>query len=309
MSAEPPAEGKRTYGAFGWQGVNLTLPSSWELAFTQGNFRSGYVRLADERSVRLEVRWEAGPGELSVHRTVDRYISKLSKRARKEGAELAVQRDLKLASPTDKETECYRWVARRQGLAMLSRCAVCRRVVHLQLLADPQEPLKGTARTVFSSLRDHSDDDWLLWRFLDVEFRSPVGLPLARPGLQSGCIRMGFARRLTRLEFVKVSLAEVLLARSGLADWFGQFYGKSLKRRSYGHRKSRVKGHPALDVQGRVWLLVNPMGLFGRRRIVRAACWHCEPTNRLFVCCFDGPKREAEWFPQALAGFRCCEGP
>ena len=47
--------------------------------------------------------------------------------------------------------------------------------------------------------------------------------------------------------------------------------------------------------------------LWGRRRALRAACWHCEDTNRLFICCYDGPEAQAEMFCQALDGFKCCE--
>jgi len=299
----PRAEGFTT---FAWQGISLTVPPSWNLVFTQGDARAGNVRLADENVLRLEMRWQAGGADASPGAMVDSYVAALRKRASKEAADLVVQRDLRLAAPPDADVECYRWTADRQALAMLRRCKRCGRVVHVHLLGRPDEQLKGLARTVFASLRDHSDDGTLLWKFLDVEFRTPARLSLSDRSLQSGCVRMGFSRGLTKIEFVRVSLAEVLLARASLADWFRGFYAKSLKRRSFGISEARWKGHAGLEVTGRVWLVVNPSALVGRRRIVHAACWHCDATNRIFICAFDGPAREAGLFPQAVEGFTCC---
>ena len=296
----------RPYETFGWQGITLTVPADWHIVFNQGRRASGQVRLADESAVRLEVRWQAARGNESPQQTVSTYLARLSRRAAKEGTDLAVQRDLRLASPPDADVECYRWVADRQALAMLSRCRRCSRLVHLHLWGEPAESLKGLARTVFASLRDHPDDGTDLWRFLDVEFRTPSGLPLVRKSLQSGCVRMAFGGRSTRLEFVRVSLAETLLRRKSLKEWFGEFYGRSLKRRSYDASEATLKGHAGLQAEGRPWLLVNPLALIGRRRVLRAACWHCETSNRLFICRFDGPAAQVGLFGEAVAGFKCC---
>jgi hypothetical protein len=206
------------------------------------------------------------------------------------------------------EAECYRWLADRQVLAMATRCAQCGRVVHVRLLGEPQEGLKGLARTVFGSLRDHPEGDELAWQFFDLRFRSPVGLPLTKSVLQTGCIRMIFSRRWRRLEFVRLSLAQVLLADKGLRRWFDGFYAQPLKRRSYRLKEAEVRGHPAVELDGRPWLLVNPLRLAGRGRVSRATCWHCEETNRIFVCGYDGPGSEAGALERAVEGFFCCGG-
>jgi hypothetical protein len=307
MGPHHASDTRRAYKTFAWQGISLTIPSSWELVFTQGKHRAGHVRLADRQSVRLEVRWQRGQVASPPSQAVDSYVARLARRATGEGAQLSVQRNLKLASPAGQDVECYRWVADSQSLAMVSRCRECGGIVHVQLTGRPGESLKGLARTVFASLSDHSDGAWQQWRFFDLEFQSPADLPLARKSLQSGCIRMTFARRQTRLHFVRVSLAQVLLADKSLEQWFKAFYAKPLRRRSFTIRQVGVNGHGGLEVEGRAWRLVNPMGLLGRPRIVRGSCWHCEQTNRLFICCFDGPAQGAEVFPQALAGFRCCD--
>ena len=299
--------GERAFKTFGWQGLSLSVPENWELVFTQGSYQSGYVRLADEESVRMELRWLAARGPSTPSTAVDAHLSKLKKAARKKGVAFDVQRDLRLASPAGKTSECYRWTADHQALAMVSRCGQCSRIVHVQLLGAPHEGLKALARTVFGSLRDHPEDTTMPWEFFDLRFRSPVGLPLFKSVLQTGCIRMTFSRRLTRLEFVRLSLAQVLLTGKGLRTWFDGFYGLPMKRRSYRLKEARIKGHAGVELEGAPWFFCNPLRLAGRARLTRAACWHCEETNRILICGFDGPKAAAAaMFEPAVQSFACC---
>jgi len=306
MGADRERGSTRAYTTFGWQGITLTVPSNWDLVFTQGDYQAGNIRLADEDSVRLEMRWQPPERDRPPEVMVDAYVARLGQRARKDRVELSVRRALNLGSPVGKDVECYRWTAERQVLAMLSRCRQCGRVVHLHLLGRHEEALNNLARTVFSSLGDHAEGGTLLWKFLDVEFISPAGLPLADKSLQAGCVRMAFGRRLLRLEFVRVSLAEVLLARKGLAQWFREFYRKQLRRRSYEVRDASLKGHQGIDVSGRAWLLVNPLRVLGRARVLRGVCWHCDQTNRIFICSFDGPAEKASVLARAVDSVRCC---
>jgi hypothetical protein len=189
---------------------------------------------------------------------------------------------------------------------MLSRCTDCGRVVHLHVMGGIGEQLRGLARTVFSSLADHADGDWTAWSFYDVAFRSPAALPLSRSELKSGCIRMEFGRSLTRLEFVRVSLADVVLKGRTLADWFREFHAKRLKRRRFALDASSAHGHEAVGVEGRPWRLLNPCALVGRRRVLRGTCWRRTETNRIMICCYDGPAAGADVLSPAVEGFACC---
>jgi hypothetical protein len=102
-------------------------------------------------------------------------------------------------------------------------------------------------------------------------------------------------------------MAEVLLSGTTLGEWFRKFYAASLKRRKVGLREETFRGHPAVAVEGRVWRLMNPLSLLGRRRVLRGICWHCERGNRIMACCFDGPAGDAGMLDEALEAFRCCE--
>ncbi len=300
--------GPRAFKTFAWQGICLTVPQNWELVFTQGTYQTGYVRLADEEAVRMELRWRGGAGAGSPAVVVDSHVARLTKEARKSGLSGQIVRDLKLASPAGKDVECYRWTTDRQVLAMVSRCGECKRMVHVELLGARDEGLKAVARTVFGSLRDHAEDGGLPWEFFDLQFRSPAGLPMTRSVLQTGCIRMVFSRRLLRLEFVRLSLAQVLLADKGLKTWFDGFYAAPLKRRRYRLTEGEVKGHPGVRLEGRPWLAMNPQRLIGRARQTRAACWHCAESNRILIVGYDGPVAAGRMFEEGVESFVCCEG-
>jgi len=308
MGSDGSAAERQAYDTFGWQGISLTIPVDWELVFTRGNRGSGYVRLADEERDRLEVRWERPRNPISPTRTVDRYVAELQKRMRKDGVEVSVRRRIGLASPVGKEVECYRWDARRRALAMLSICNVCERLVHVQVLGDRDESMNNLARTVFASLQDHPENGSDLWRFFDIEFRAPADLPLRNSSLKAGCIRMLFKDRKRRLEFVRMSLAQVVLARKSLREWFEEFYSGRLRKYRSDIEEKTVQGHDGLTVWGSPKLLSNPVGIVGCRRTLRVGCWHCEQTNRLMLCAFEGPDRHEEVFSDALASFVCCQG-
>jgi hypothetical protein len=307
MPAVPPPEGRRPLTTFGWQGVALTVPAGWDPVVAHGDYRAGQVRLADENTIRLEMRWQSG-GDRSPAEMVTAYAADLARRARKEGRALEIERDLGLATPPGMTCESYCWSTDRRVWAMLARSDASGRVLHLHLSSGLEEAVKGLARTVFASLRDFAPVEPLAWRFYDMDFVSPAGMPLLRQSLQSGCIRMSFGRRLSRLEFARVSLADVLLASRSLGEWFRQFYAASLKRRRFRLRDQSFRGHTAVAVKGRVWRLMNPLFLAGRKRVVDGLCWHCEAGNRIMICCFDGPATEAGLLEDAVGRFHCCDG-
>ena len=42
---------------FGWAGITLSIPDSWEIAGISGDQKAGYLRLDDENMPRLELKW------------------------------------------------------------------------------------------------------------------------------------------------------------------------------------------------------------------------------------------------------------
>ncbi|MGB9596817.1 MAG: hypothetical protein ACPL7B_11095, partial [Candidatus Poribacteria bacterium] len=42
---------------FGWQGITMEIPSNWELSALSGDYDNGYIRMDDENSPRMELKW------------------------------------------------------------------------------------------------------------------------------------------------------------------------------------------------------------------------------------------------------------
>jgi len=291
---------------FGWQAIELTVPADWELVTTQGKYESGYVALADNEGVRLQLRWDSDAGKVDASEPAGRHIRLIRKAARKAGTDAKVSRDLSLTSLRGKQIECYGWEADGRGLGMVSRCEECKRIVHVVLLGAADGPLRKLARTVFSSLKDHPEDGRLLWKFFDLEFSSPDNLSLRRQALQTGCIQMVFAGRCAELAFERVSLAQVVLASKSLRQWVREFHASELKHWFLDISEARVRGHPGLTMRGRPPLILNPGRLIGRPRELRLACWHCPETNRLFVVRQTALRGRQEGFERAIEGLKCC---
>jgi hypothetical protein len=294
---------------FAWQGVRLTVPTDWELAYTHGRRADGFLRLTDVDGVRMELRWNGRRTKSPAADGVDACLADVCRAARKSGKDFGIRRDTKLASPPGMQAECYAWTERRQNLGMLSRCTGCGRTVHLHVMGRPGEPLKGTARRIFASLQDHPDapDAPEPWRFHDMAFAVPPGQPLLRQRLRAGLERMVFGRRRTRIEFLRASLAELLLTDADLKTCFVRMCARSLRRRSFKATPQKHRGHDAIRVEGRPWLIVNPLRLVGLARTTQAVCWHCDTTNRIMACCYDGPASGADTWRLALDSFTCCD--
>ena len=308
MVSSGQKRGRRNLKSFGWQGINITVPEDWELVATGGDAESGYLRLADSHRVRLEARWEPARGSKKASEAVGRYLKRVRKKAKRQRTELSVRRHLGLASLRDKDIECYRWVSDQQALAMMSLCKECSRLVHVHVLGLPEEQLNNLARTIFSSLQDHSQGGALKWRFYDLEFCTPSGMKLQKQELKTGCVRMSFAGAGGELEFARMSVAQVVLAKSTLEEWFTGFWGKLLRQYRYTIGERDIKNHAGLEVAGVASVLRSPLRFIGRRRRLRAACWHCEETNSLFVCSRSSRSDDEERFREAVHDFRCCDG-
>ena len=42
---------------FGWAGIQLEIPTTWELSGLSGDQKTGYLRLDDAEMPRLELKW------------------------------------------------------------------------------------------------------------------------------------------------------------------------------------------------------------------------------------------------------------
>ncbi|MFP4175948.1 MAG: hypothetical protein ACOCR1_01775 [Planctomycetota bacterium] len=299
-------DNRRQLTKFGWQGISLTVPEQWGLVSTRGDYDSGFVALADEDTQRLQIKWEEGNNDSDPSEAANKYIRSLRKDYESDEQELQVNRRLNLATLPDKKVECYDWIGENRGTGMVSRCDDCHRMVHIVITGGPKESLRNLSRTVFASLQDHAIEERIHWKFYDIEFYSPAELALKRSELKTGCIRMQFRRKSQEIEFVRSSLAQMLLKKQSLKEWFTDFYADKLKRKSWDISAENLKGHEGLMLTGRPWLICDPWGIVGTRKKLRVACWHCQETNRIFVVGYGGRHNE-HMLEDVVNSTVCCD--
>ena len=65
---------------FGWAGITLSIPDSWEIAGISGDQKAGYLRLDDENMPRLELKWsESKRKKNDLHAVLDEYFKLVRK--------------------------------------------------------------------------------------------------------------------------------------------------------------------------------------------------------------------------------------
>lgn len=284
----------------------MQVPPDWELVAVDGDRRAGSVRLMDERAVRLEARWSEGKSGTAAA-VVSDHLREISRRARRQRAELKVERNVNAAAFADPgvDFECYEWRAEQKAVGLVRRCPACGRTVHVQVSGEAGEQLRGRARRIFSSVRDHPDDGWELWAFYDLSFDVPEAFRLDRADLKTGCVTCRFSRRRDELELSRVSLAHIALRNTDLEGWARSFAAGTLARFRVAAEEGRLASHPAVTLAGRARWTRDGLGLFLGWRRLRLAAWRCEDRDRLLCCALSGRRIDDEAFAAIVARVRC----
>ena len=290
--SSPPIE----WSHFGWQGLQFDVPATWNLAVVNGEYESGYLRLDDDEMVRLELKWEGRRNRLPIDRVATNYLKALEKQAHKRKLPFEYKRDLKFATMPDHDYECLSWASDFNALSVVSRCHDCGRVVLARVLYRKGDGGKAMARRLFSSLRDHPEDEKVLWQFFDFRFASPKGFVLERTALKTGAIEMYFYDKKDEFEVCRIALAQILLKRDSLQDWFSEYYRKRLKGFIYDVDKASYRGHPGLLCTGRTSVRKSLFAGLQRRRYLKVRVWHCEEIDKIHLVRFVSSDEEDERF-------------
>ena len=282
---------------FGWQGVRLRVPAEWSLGKVDGSYKNGYVRLDDASIVRLEVEWREAPPasrrRLPIEELVDRYLSRLEKKAGKSELTFNVQRQARFLKDKrwleGEEYETFTWEADYRALNLARVCRHCGRILLLRVLGRSDENMEGVAEEIFRSLVDHPVDGCVFWRVYGLEFHVPEEFTLSEHQLRSGNIQLTFESKDRVCRVQRLSLANQLLKGTELVSWYKSFFRKQLRDLIYDTSESREGDHEGLRVEGRPrsrWRqLLRPLPFLNPRprQYLTGRVWLCEATNKICV--------------------------
>jgi len=284
---------------FAWQGVRLRVPEVWNLGKVDGDRSSGYARLDDAEIVRLEVEWRQVPGKgrgVGIAQLVDRYLSKLEKKAQKADVGFTVKRRAKFLKDKSwlegSDYETFVWEADYKAYNLARACGECGRIVLLRVLARKNENgMEELAGDIFRTLDDHSHDGILLWSVYGLNFEMSDEYKLEKHDLKSGNIQLTFEKKNHVCRIQRLSMAQMLLKGTTLDEWYPNFFKKQLKDFDFDITEgvSVARGHEGLRVAGRPksrWRQVlRPLPLVNTRprQYLDGLVWHCPEENKICI--------------------------
>jgi len=291
---------------FGWQGIRLDIPSDWALSRVQGERKKGSVQIADEYAVRAEVRWESVKKvSAPMEDVVDGFVEQMRKRAGRK-ARIEITRNVSIPGPDGLEYEALRCSGDVRSMWLLARCSDCRRVIGVNLLPRPGKSVsRELAAAVFASLAAHTDDELDLWDMFDLRFKLTSAMRLKKFDLRTGCLELGFSDG-TREYYVKrLGLAEIVLRKTTVADWFQSSEAKLLKAYAYEAYSAEVHGHEATRLLGKLSLSRRVRKAAVRGVFYHGYAWHCPQQNKIYVMRATTRDEEDEAFEQHVQMLQC----
>lgn len=306
----------------GWQGVRCLLPPDWNLSGFSMEYEEGYIRIDAplEKAMTVQIRWlDASKQKQSfpslytyiapkmralLHKpdppvtppdlkaTLDKMLKETEKQAQKE--KMLFESNLK---PEQREGEegvrrsiNFSWNGIGRGQGKIYHCTHCNRVVMAQVLAIGKDRsfIPEVASQLFATLQDHSIDGRNLWALYGLQIEIPENFRLTEQKVFSGHLRLVFHNKGEKIIVDRWGLADTVMKRLSLEDWFRNQTQTSLKNLEL-QQSALPSGHSLLFAKGPLGLLSkiqalrDSSGLPGRFASQYAGgVWECPETNRIY---------------------------
>ena len=182
---------------FGWAGIQLEIPTTWELSGLSGDQKTGYLRLDDGEMPRLELKWaHTRRKKPDLHATLDEYF-KLIRKTYKKGTELSFRRNVNLIKEDEFFEGCtflgFSWKGNIRANGLIFHAG--KRVTIVQVMGRLKENWRPTVLRIFQSIVDHSGAPQTLWSAYGLKLGVPKNYKLERQKLLSGYLLFAFAAK------------------------------------------------------------------------------------------------------------------
>jgi len=285
----------KEWSRFGWQGITFDVPVDWDVTRFHGTRRKGYARLSDPGAARMELRWDRPKRRTVFEALADRVTKQIAKAGR-----LAIERHTGLAQLNGKDCETFTCrPSRGQGPSsyhMISLCRECGRLVMARIVFAPGESLGATAKRVFGSMQDHSYDGADVWAAYQAQFAVPETMELDIALIYPGSLDFRFVHRKDRIDVGRLGPGSLILRNTTLRDWFRSFARKRFKKIKYESRETEIKGHPGLELTGRLRGLGALAPRLVRRQRYLCRLWHCDVSDKLYFFAVLARRRDFDRF-------------
>ena len=190
------------WNVFGWAGIELETPTTWELSGLSGDQKTGYLRLDDADMPRLELKWaHTRRKKPDLHATLDEYF-KLIRKTYKKGAELSFRRNVNLIKDPEffegRTVLGFSWKGSIRANGLIFHTG--KRITIVQVMGQLKENWRATVLRIFQSITDHGDAPQTLWSAYGLKLGVPKEYKLERQKLLSGYLLFAFAAKKERFQ-------------------------------------------------------------------------------------------------------------
>ena len=207
---------------FGWAGIQLEIPTTWELSGLSGDQKTGYLRLDDAEMPRLELKWaHTRRKKPDLHATLDEYF-KLIRKTYKKSTELSFRRNVNLIKEEEffntKDVIGFSWKGGIRANGLIFHTG--KRITIVQVMGRLKENWRPTVLRIFQSIVDHGDAPLTLWSAYGLQLGVPKEYKLERQKLLSGYLLFAFVAKPVRFQSAirLAKLASNRLRRNGSVE-------------------------------------------------------------------------------------------
>lgn len=189
---------------FGWAGIQLEIPTTWELSGLSGDEKTGYLRLDDADMPRLELKWaHTRRKKPDLHATLDEYF-KLIRKTYKKGTELSFRRNVNLIKEGEffegRTVLGFSWKGSIRANGLIFHAG--KRITIVQVMGRLKENWRPTVLRIFQSIADRGDAPQTLWSAYGLKLGVPKAYKLERQKLLSGYLLFAFVAKPLRFQSV-----------------------------------------------------------------------------------------------------------
>ncbi len=286
---------------FGWAGIQLEIPTTWEISGISGDEKNGYLRLDDAEMPRLELKWaKTRKKKPDLHKTLDEYF-KLVRKNYKRGGNVSFRRNVDLIKDEDflKDSTFlgFSWKGGIRANGLIVHSPDTKRITIVQVMGRLKENWRPTVLRIFQSISDEGDPQHTVWSAYGLKLAVPKNYKLERQKLLSGYLLFAFTRGKSRkLSVERYGPAEVLLNEftaepNQLESWFRARYAKAIRGYGFEVTPHDEDGDERITFIGQQTRLYDSMPFSPvlildklRKRTRLTFCIrHCHHTNRIYV--------------------------
>ncbi len=306
---------------FGWQGITMELPASWEFGGLSGDYDNGYVRMDDENMPRMELKWSKSKEKKpDLNKILDAYFKSMKKRLGAGASGLKIRRDIDLIKNADffenRDVLFYNWKSNVRANGAIWFCKECKRIIVVQIMGYVKESILPLTLQILDSIRDHPTGHTNLWSAYRLTVEVPRRYHLEKRKLMSGYLSFSFVDGSRVLNIDRYGLADVTLRDTDIQSWFRGYYAKVLRKYGFSFKEiSNKDGDQRWEMLGQEKRFIDHIPISPifaidkilRRKQIAASFWRCDESNRIFVVMAISKKGAGELASQVASSIQCHE--